>query len=165
MSILPIAISVTALVFSIFVFTENRRRDRRDMFLRLHELLYSDDLQRGRNTLFRKVTDETSVEQLDDQEYRDVIRVLGAYNALGLYIRKKYVNERDVLDTWSESSYRMWIRAQSVRDYREKNEGYRPWDNLELLGQKAQQALLKKGSSLPEITDTNSTLRKDIPES
>jgi hypothetical protein len=164
MSILPIVVSVIALGFSIFVFAENRRRDRRDMFLRIHELLYSDDLQRGRNTLFRKVTDETSVEQLDDQEYRDVIRVLGAYNALGLYIRRKYVNERDVLNTWSESSYRTWSRAQPVRDYRERNEGYRPWNNLDLLAQKARRTLLKEGSSLPEITDPNSTIRQDTPE-
>jgi hypothetical protein len=88
------------------------RRDRRDIFLRIHELLYSDDLQRGRNTLFRKVTDVESIEELEDQEYRDVIRVLGAYNALGLYIKKRYVNEHDVLNTWSESSYRTWKRAQ-----------------------------------------------------
>ena len=121
------------------------RRDRRDIFLRIHELLYSDDLQRGRNTLFRKVTDVESIEELEDQEYRDVIRVLGAYNALGLYIKKRYVNEHDVLNTWSESSYRTWKRAQSVRDYREKHEGYRPWDNLDLLAQKARQVLLKKG--------------------
>ena len=38
-----------------------------------YELLYSDDLQRGRNTLVREVTDEESVGQLSDQDYTDVI--------------------------------------------------------------------------------------------
>jgi hypothetical protein len=98
MSIFPIAISILALAFSVFVFAESRRRDRRDMFLKIHELFYSDDLQRGRNVLFGKVTDEASVGLLTDQEYRDITRVLGAFNTLGLYIRNGYVNEADVMN-------------------------------------------------------------------
>jgi hypothetical protein len=133
------------------------------MFLKIHELLYSDDLQRGRNILFHEVTDEASVQQLEDQEYRDIIRVLGAYNALGLYISKKYVVERDVLNTWAESAYRAWRCAQPVRDYRERIEGYRPWGNLDLLAQKARQALLQKGSNVPDAVDADFA-RRGSPE-
>jgi hypothetical protein len=160
MNILSLAVSVFALSFSIYVFAVSRFRDRRDMFLKIHELLYSDDLQRGRITLFTKITDVSSVGELTDQEYRDVTRVLGAYNALGLYIRNGYVNERDVLNSWAESSYRAWSCAKPFREYRERRKGFMPWTNLDLLARKAEAALHEKGSRLPEIIDADNETRR-----
>src|ERR1700761_3050107 len=89
---LSIVLSVFALCFSMYVFVDSRRRERRDMFLKIHETLINDDLQRGRQLLFIKVTDECSVESLNPDEYRDVNRALGTYNILGLYLKNGYVN-------------------------------------------------------------------------
>jgi hypothetical protein len=41
-------ISIIALGFSFFAFFEGRRKDQRDIFLQIHQLLISDDLRRGR---------------------------------------------------------------------------------------------------------------------
>jgi hypothetical protein len=161
----PIAISILALFFSIYVFADNRKRDRRDVFLGIHQLLYSDDLQRGRNILFRKITNEASVEQLSDQDYRDVTRVLGAYNALGLYMKNKYVNERDVMNSWAESAYLAWKCAQPYLDYREHHDGYRPWSNLERLAQKSQQELSRREPDLLSKIDAANTRGKGYSNS
>jgi hypothetical protein len=48
----------------------SRKRDRREIFIKIHELLISDSIQRGGYLLFEKVTDEESVRRLAAQEYR-----------------------------------------------------------------------------------------------
>jgi hypothetical protein len=78
-------ISLLAVGFSFFVFVDNRRKDQRDTFLRLHQILNDDDMQRGRYLLFQKAFDQASVEQLTDSEWRDMNRVVSTFNTLGLY--------------------------------------------------------------------------------
>jgi hypothetical protein len=54
------------------------------------------------------------VGRLTDQEYRYVARALGTYNALGLYVRNKYVRKSDVMDMWAESICQAWKCAQPI---------------------------------------------------
>jgi len=69
---ISIALSIAALAFSMYVFIVNRRRDKRDILIKMHEMLTSDRHQKGRHLLFEKVTDEPSVERLSDEDYRDI---------------------------------------------------------------------------------------------
>src|SRR5689334_656080 len=122
-TILPIALSVIALVFSIYTFIDNHMRDRRDILMKMHDLLISDDLQRGRYLLFDKIVDEDSVDRLSEQDYRDINRAIAAFNLLGIYVKNRYVSERDVMDAWGRSIYRSWIAAQPFLAHREKSHG------------------------------------------
>jgi hypothetical protein len=106
-----VGISLLALGFSLFVFVDNRRKDQRDTFLRLHKLLNDNDMQRGRYLLFQKATDQTSVEQLTDDEWLDINRVLSNLNTLGFYIAKHYVSVPNVLEIWARPITRMWKAA------------------------------------------------------
>lgn len=139
-----VGISLLALGFSCFVFVDNRRKDQRDTFLRLHQLLNDNDMQRGRYLLFQKATDQTSVEQLTDNEWRDINRVLSTFNTLGFYIAKHYVGEPDVLEIWARPIVRTWTAAQPYIDYRESLQGYRPWKYFDLLAGKAQEHISSK---------------------
>jgi hypothetical protein len=85
-TVVPIILSLVALAFSIYVFLDSHKRDQRDVFIKIHELLISDDIQRGRYLLFEKVVDEESVRRLTDEEYRDVNRAIASYNLLGIYL-------------------------------------------------------------------------------
>ncbi len=134
-----IGISLLAFGFSFFVFVDNRRKDQRDTFLRLHQLLNDDDMQRGRYLLFQKATDQTSVEQLTENEWRDINRVLSTFNTLGFYIAKHYVSDPDVLEIWARPIVRTWTAAQPYIAYREGLQGYRPWRYFDLLAGKAQE--------------------------
>jgi hypothetical protein len=142
---ISVIISVLALNFSFLVFLDSRNRDRRDIFLKIHELLISDDLQRGRYILFQKITDEESIERLTDREWQDVNRALSTFNALGLYMANRYVKEQDVMDTWAHNICTAWKAAKPFISYRERLQGYPAWIYFAVLADKAQQYLGHKG--------------------
>jgi len=142
----PVVLSVIALVFSIYVFIDSHKRDRRDTFIKIHELLISTDIQRGRYLLFEKVTDVESVKRLPDDEYRDISQAIAVYNLLGVYLKNGYVTERDVVEVWGRAIYRAWITAQPFLAWREHNQGYKAWPYFELLAKRVQEALTRNGS-------------------
>ena len=147
-AVASIAISILALGFSFFAFFDRRRKDQRDIFLQMHQLLISEDLRRGRFILFQKVTDEESVESLSDNEWRDIDRALATYSALGLYIANGYVKERDVMDLWARPICRAWKAAQPYIAYRERLQGSSSWKYFGFLAERAQQELSRTGGDL-----------------
>ena len=64
------------------------------------------------------------MKRLPDGEWRDIERAISAYNALGLYIAKRYIKERDVMDIWAEPIYRAWKAAQPYLTYRMRRDDY-----------------------------------------
>ena len=144
-NVIPILISCAALVFSVYVFINNHKQDRRNVLLKMHEILASSEHQRGRYILFEKVIDESSVETLCDEEYRDINGALTAFNLLGIYVKNGYVDERDVLDAWGVSILRTWLAAKPFVAHREHKHGYNPHIYFEQLAHKAQEYLADKG--------------------
>lgn len=142
-------LSVIAIAFSIYVFIESRGRDKRDVLIKMHEMLISDDLERARYLLFEKVVDEASVQNLSEQESRDVNRVISAYNLLGIYLKNGYVKEQDVMDAWGRSIYRAWMTAQPFLDHRENHYGYRPAQYFGVLAHRAKEYLSRNGNRPP----------------
>ena len=63
-AVFSIILSAIAVAFSIFVFMEGRRRYKRDVFLKIHELMISEDQYRGRQLLLSHTFDEVSIEKL-----------------------------------------------------------------------------------------------------
>jgi hypothetical protein len=121
------------------------------MFLRVHhELLLNDDALRGRQILFDKVTDEASVEVLSDSEYRDAHRAIGMLNTLAYYMKKGYVDEKDVMGLWAEALYRACRAAEPVINHRERRTGHRPWLHLEYLAKSTENYLAREGP-IPEF--------------
>jgi hypothetical protein len=134
-----IGISLLALALSFFVFVDNRRKDQRDTFLRLHQVFNDDEIQRGRHLLFNKATDQDSIEKLTESEWRDITRVIANFNTLGFYLAKHYVSESDVLELWARPIIRTWTAAQPFMTYRQDLQGYRSWRYFDLLARKAQE--------------------------
>ena len=56
-AVFSIILSTIAVAFSIFVFMEGRRRYKRDVFLKIHELMISEDQYRGRQLLLSHTFD------------------------------------------------------------------------------------------------------------
>ena len=148
-TLVPIVLSAVAVILSVYVFIDSRQRDRRDIFIKMHELLISNDSQRGRYLLFEKVVDYEAIERLTDEEYRDINRALAMYNLLGVYLKNGYVNERDVIEVWGRTIYRAWMAAQPFLAYREQVQGYQPMPYFALLAEKVQEVLSREGT-LPE---------------
>lgn len=146
--VFSVALSILALGFSAFVFIESRRRDRRDIFLKMTEYLTSEDIQRGRQLLYEKVTDEESIARLSNEEYRDINRAVNAFNILGLYVKNGYVSEGDVLDVWAVPVYRGWQAAQPYVTHRARAQGSKTWLYFEILARKCLESLERKGEKV-----------------
>jgi hypothetical protein len=108
--------------------------------------MLSDDVQRGRYLLFEKVTDEASVEALSEQEYRDIHRAVGVFNALAFYLERGFLNKADVMDMWAQSIYRTLHAAQPLIDHRLHRTGYKPWPHLEQLANRTNTYLAREGA-------------------
>jgi hypothetical protein len=148
---ISIALSIVALLFSMYVFIINRQKDKRDILIKMHEMLTSDRHQKGRYLLFEKITDETSVERLSGEDYRDINGAISGFSLLGLYVQKGYVNKADVLDAWDVSIARAWEAARPFLAHREHKHGYNPHIGFEPLARDAQKHLEDRGISLKYI--------------
>lgn len=146
-TVISLALSIVAVGLSAYAFIEGRRRDRRDILLKLqHEMLLSDDAVRGRQILYDKVTDEAAVETLSDHDYRDVHRAVGMMNTLAFYMKKGYVEESDVLGLWAEALYRACLAAGPLLSHRENRTGRHPWIHLDYLAKGTENYLARKGA-------------------
>lgn len=147
-AVVSIVLSIAALMFSIYVFVNNRRLDKRNTLIKMHELLISDRHQRGRFLLFDKITDESSVDKLSDEDYRDINGAISGFSLLGLYVQNGYVNERDALDAWAISIARAWEAAKPFIAHRKNRQGYNPHLWFEPIARKAQEHLARTGKAL-----------------
>jgi hypothetical protein len=110
--VVSIILSSIAVGFSIFVFVNGLRRYKRDLFLRIHEIMIGEDQYRGRQLLLSRPYDETNIEELPFSERTNISRVLATYDTLGFYLQHGYLMKEDVLDMWGDPAYRAWDAAQ-----------------------------------------------------
>jgi hypothetical protein len=110
--VVPIILSSIAVGFSIFVFINGLRRYKRDLFLRIHEIMISEDQYRGRQLLLSRTFDEINIEELPFNERTNISRVLATYDTLGLYLQHGYLIKKDVLSMWGDPAHRAWDAAQ-----------------------------------------------------
>jgi len=150
-AIISTALSVAAILFSLYTWHEGRRRDRRDLFLKVHELMISEDRQWGRELLFRHGKDRETLTGLSPAEFRAINRALATYNALGMYLKKKYVNEGDVMDMWAQPIVRAWHRAEAFVAFRSEQERFWPWPHFAYLASRAEAALRNKGIEVESL--------------
>src|SRR5690349_13791975 len=110
-AIASIILSTIAVAFSIFVFVEGRQRYKRDVFLKIHELMISEDQYRGRQLLLSQDFDDVSIEKLTLEDRANISRALATYDTLGLYLRRGYLIEEDVIEMWGSAACRAWRKA------------------------------------------------------
>jgi hypothetical protein len=110
--IAPIVLSFIAIGLSLFVFMEGRRRYKRELFLKIHEIMISEDSYRGRQLLLSREFDDASIEGLPSGERADISRTLALYDTLGLYLRRNHLVEDDVRSMWGDPARRAWRAAQ-----------------------------------------------------
>ena len=122
-AVASIVLSAIAVAFSIFVFVEGRRRYKRDIFLNIHEHLISEDQYRRRQLLLSHSFDEVSIEKLSLSDRANISRAMAMYDTLGLYLRRGYLIEDDVIEMWGNAAYRAWRKAQPFVERRARRTG------------------------------------------
>jgi hypothetical protein len=139
-------ISVVALGFSLFVLVDNRRRDRRDLLLKLHEELVSEERQRGRRLIYQLA--DQPVESWESDQYDRVNNALAFFDVFGMYVDQRYVRKDDALRLWAEPVYLAWQAAQPFLEFRARQVGYRAWPYFERFARDAEADLRRRGSPL-----------------
>jgi hypothetical protein len=129
---MAIGIAAAALVVSLSTFFVSRWRDRRDLFLRIHERLASVDQQQGRRLIHQLLReDQKAISDLDPQQYSLINHTLSNLNVACFYYCRGYVRRDDMLDIWGLALVRTCDAAQPFLTYREsENEGVQPWPEL-----------------------------------
>jgi hypothetical protein len=135
--IAPIIRSLVAIAFSIFAFLEGRRRHKRDLFLKIHELLISEDQYRGRQLLLSREFNDESIESLSPGERANISRALATYDTLGLYLERRYLIESDVMSMWGDPAHRAWQAAGQFVARRERKSGLPAYPHFGALAERA----------------------------
>src|SRR4051812_2316212 len=112
LAIASTVISLVAVGVSIFVFIESRTRHKRDMFLKIHEIMMNETSYRGRQLILSQQFDQESMQNLELSKRADVSRTLGLFDTMGLYLYRGYLLEEDVLSMWGTRVGRLWDAAQ-----------------------------------------------------
>ena len=136
--VIATAFSLVALAFSLWSFRVGAQRDRRDLFLTLHERLIDPELQAGRKALHQRVgsvEDAQRLETADPQTYALVGRALAMFDIFGLYAREGYIDKQLALREWGRSYSLAYQRSRPYLEYRAKDAGGQIWPNLRAFGE------------------------------
>jgi hypothetical protein len=116
-------LSIIAVGFSIFVFIDGRTRYKRDMFLKIHEIMISEPSYRGRQLLLSQKHDQKSINDIDLSDRAQVSRAIALFDTIGLYLHRDYLIEEDVISMWGPSACRVWRAAQPFIERRAQQSG------------------------------------------
>ena len=134
-----IVLSIVAVGFSIYVFFGGRRRYKRDLFLKIHQLLIGEAQYRGRQLLnSRKFTDEADILSLKPEERRNISLAIGSFDTLGLYLRHGYLYKADVMGMWGDPALRAWRAAAPFIARRKRLSGTTAYPYFEYLVREAE---------------------------
>ncbi|QBJ92227.1 hypothetical protein D0Z67_19310 [Streptomyces seoulensis] len=148
-----VVISVAAVVISVLSLYVARLKDRRDALLKLHESLITPELQHGRRAVFLMQERGVGVEELSGEEYAVINRALAAFDVVGLYCHKGYVNEKDVLELWAVPLVRLKYAGAVFLAYRDgQTAGLPIWPRFRSLADRAEAYLRARGVDVAPLT-------------
>jgi hypothetical protein len=133
-----LAVAFVALAVAVASFWRAGRKDKRDLFLRIHEALIEPDVVAGRRALY-KIRDKGYAKVLIHQEAEQtsVYRALAMFDVLGLYAEEGWVDEETVLKEWGNSLRRSWAPASLFIEARYETIRWHSWPHYERLAKKA----------------------------
>lgn len=100
--IIGIALALIGLAVTAYTVLIARAAQRRDAFMRIHEVLLQPEIQEGRRLLFQ-IGSHDDVPKRDSTSYQMINRSLAMYDTLGHYIRRGDVDRRRAMDVWHHS--------------------------------------------------------------
>ena len=137
-------LAVLGLGVSLFTVWLSVRQSRLDAYTRMHEMLVSSETARGRRILFL-AHGQNLLPEPGDADWDAINQSLAVYDTLAVYMRRRIVNERLVLNAWFHPLTAIhgpadaWVRHRA--EYGVRN----PWPNLHWLLDRAEQYHAKKG--------------------
>lgn len=121
-----------ALLFTAATFRFAAAKNKRDLFVKLHESLIEPEVQDGRRILARTKR-YADVVFMKSSDRKAVNRALSLYETLAIYVLNGNVYEKEALRVWDWPIWNMRQRIGWFVDAREEEDLYRSWPNLRRL--------------------------------
>lgn len=163
--LLSVVLALIAISLTLFTVVLSRRQRRQEIFLRMHDLLTSPEMQEGRRNLYISSRSGQYPEE-DSEEYRQMNRALSTLDTLGMYIRRRIVSEDWILYSWHRSLRDVSVAARGFADRRNSRHRWYPWPDLWFLLDLAQKYECKRICCVVEevrdvVDERESTLTAD----
>jgi hypothetical protein len=131
-AILALVVAATAAGLSLANTLLNRRYRRQDAYLRMHDLLTTPDMSRGRRLVYA-IGRGKAIPEYGTEDYDAVNRVLNAHNNLATYVRRGVIAKPWALDAWHHTLRDLAPGAKAFIDHRAQQHSWRLWTDLEQL--------------------------------
>lgn len=134
--------TVVAVVLSVVALVRSSRLDRRDLFLRIHEMLLEPEVVKGRRRLYA-IKDEYQARSVheDPVDYTAVHRALALFDLLAKYADNGWIDERTALEEWGHSLVSAREPGRLFIDARSVHVNWRSWPDFERLAERADRFL------------------------
>lgn len=149
-SYIALFISMGAFGFTLFNWNHARQRDKRDLFLRLHELLLEADLQRGRRIALEQITspeDAKAMRDANPDDYDTINRAMAFADLFALYAYEGYIDHGMALGTWKYAFDRLRAPAEHFMEHRRKMNGDIAWPNLRRFCEEAERSVATEAAA------------------
>ncbi len=122
--------ALVAVVLSLVTIWLQRRGNRDQTFLRLHEILMTDDMRVGRALLIERGKTK-ELPDADTAEYRQMTHALGGLETAGIYIDNRLMSRKRFVAIWHHNLRAIHTGADLMARHRvEAFDGWAPWPHL-----------------------------------
>ena len=129
--LLALTIAAVAVALSLITVVIQKRQQQRDAFRHIQDVLMSEDIQGGRWMIGEIARGKRDFPDKFTPEYYRIIRTLGVWDTLAMYVRRGMVPRSWVLDMWHHALADMRPAARELARRLQKSElRHRPWPEL-----------------------------------
>ena len=129
--LLGIVIATVAVILSLVTVLTQRRQQQRDAFRQIQDVLMSPEVQRGRRLIIEISLGKRSLPEKSSPDDYLLSRIMGIYDTLAMYVRRRVVPRSWVLDMWHHPLTGMRPAAEQLaRRHVEGGFDWTPWPEL-----------------------------------
>jgi hypothetical protein len=133
--LLTALIGLIAVGLTSYTIDQTRKQRRLDAFASMHDLLITEDSQRGRRMLYAAANSGSWPER-NSPEWDQMNRALAMLDTLAMYIDKKIVDRELAMDTWGHAFRR--IRDPAEHFMRLRADDYLMWPFMRAMFREAE---------------------------
>lgn len=149
---MTIAIAAAALAVSLTTLGMTRWRDRRDLFLRIHERLASIELQEGRRLIHELLRDKgLAVADLATDQRAQINHTLSSTSVASFYYTRRYIRRPDMIAQWGQLLADVCDSTEPFFAYRDAEVGGRIWPELRTFAVDARRQGPRGGCAVPVL--------------
>jgi hypothetical protein len=136
---MAIVISFAALILSGLSLAWNYRASKRDLMVRTHDQLISNDRQHGRRLLFETCEKGRTPANLSAEDFRSVNNALSWLEFMAVLFDQRHIPHKDALASWG-------IAGSTPRRQRGVADGYLRLSDMRVRGASVRVAVCRQGS-------------------